>query len=95
MINEIKTFEERKNELLELGKKNDGKITYEEIAEHLKGLEADSDMLDELYNMFVQNGIVIEAADIEDEEDDNDTGEDLLADITQNKDIKINDPVRM
>ena len=95
MINEIKTFEERKNELLELGKKNDGKITYEEIAEHLKGLEADSDMLDELYNMFVQNGIVIETADIEDEEDDTDTGEDLLADITQNKDIKINDPVRM
>ena len=59
MINEIKSFEERKQELLELGKKNDNKVTFEEMAEHLKGLEPDSDSLDELYNMFVQNGIEI------------------------------------
>ena len=38
MINEIKSFEERKQDLLELGKKNDNKVTFEEIAEHLKGI---------------------------------------------------------
>ena len=32
MINEIKTFEERKQELLEIGLKNK-KVTFEEIAE--------------------------------------------------------------
>ena len=48
MINEIKSFEERKQELLELGKKNSNKVTFEEIAEHLKGIEPDSDSLDEL-----------------------------------------------
>ena len=47
MINEIKTFEERKKELIKLGKEN-GKITYEELANALKGLELTSDELDEL-----------------------------------------------
>ena len=55
MINEIKTFEERKEELLALGKKNNNRITFEEIAEHLKGIEPDSDLLDDLYNSFVLN----------------------------------------
>ena len=32
MFGEIKTFEERKKELIELGKKK-GSITYEELAE--------------------------------------------------------------
>ena len=40
----IKTFEERKNKLLELGKKN-GYITYEELASELKGLDIDADLL--------------------------------------------------
>ena len=34
MINEIKTFEERKQELLEIGLKNK-KVTFEEIAEKI------------------------------------------------------------
>ena len=37
MINEIKTFEERKQELLEIGLKNK-KVTFEEIADKLKVL---------------------------------------------------------
>ena len=94
MINEIKTFEERKKELIELGKKTNS-ITYEEIADHLKGLDADSDMLDELYNLFIQNGIeILSSADDDGEEEDDGDG-DLLENITSNKDIKINDPVRM
>ncbi len=92
MINEIKTFEERKKELLEKGKKT-GKITFEEIAEHLKGIDPDNDALDDLYNMFVQNNIEIITQD--EEEDDSDDQNSLFDDIASNKDIKINDPVRM
>jgi len=50
VVNEIKTFEARTKELVELGKKNDNKITFEELAEYLKGLDPDSDSLDKLYN---------------------------------------------
>ena len=37
-INEVKTFDERKEELLVLGKK-EGFITFEQLAEALKGLD--------------------------------------------------------
>ena len=94
MINEIKSFEERKQDLLELGKKNDNKVTFEEIAEHLKGIEPDSDSLDELYNMFMQNGIEIVSNEVTDEEDDEEEDNVIISD-SSNKDIKINDPVRM
>ena len=90
MNNEIKTFEERKQELLEIGLKNK-KVTFEEIAEKLKGIEPDSDLLDDLYNMFVQNGIEIVGADIEDiseeEDDDDDSSTDFLDSVVSNKDI--------
>ena len=96
MINEIKSFEERKDELLALGKNNGNKVTFEEIAEHLKGLEPDSDSLDELYNMFVQNGIEIVSSEVEEDDDeDADDGGEIIIDDNSNKDIKINDPVRM
>ena len=97
MINEIKTFEERKEELLALGKNNNNRITFEEIAEHLKGIEPDSDLLDDLYNSFVLNNIEIVSSDSFDDEDDDTSGGDVdvLEEISSNKDIKINDPVRM
>lgn len=96
MINEIKSFEERKQDLLELGKKNDNKVTFEEIAEHLKGIEPDSDSLDELYNMFMQNGIEIVSSEVNDDtEDDDDDDDGIIINDSSNKDIKINDPVRM
>ena len=97
MTTEIKTMEERKKALIELGKKQDGKITYEQIAEELKGLDIDSDTLDDLYNAFVENKIEIKA----DDDDDTDNGEILtpdsleVEDLTLSKDVKINDPVRM
>ena len=86
MINEIKSFEERKQDLLELGKKNDNKVTFEEIAEHLKGIEPDSDSLDELYNMFMQNGIEIVSSEVNDEPED-DADEDNVI-IINNKNAK-------
>jgi RNA polymerase primary sigma factor len=95
MTKEIKTFEERKQSLLELGKKN-GFITYEQLADELKGLEVDSDSLDDLYNFLVDNSIEI-TADQADENPDDDEDDGLidLDDLALSKDIKINDPVRM
>ena len=58
MINEIKTFEERKLELVKIGKEK-GFITYEELANALKGLDLDADALDDLYNLFNENNIAI------------------------------------
>ena len=53
MVNEIKTIEQRKENLIKKGSEN-GYITYEEMANELKGLELDSDSLDDLYNSLVK-----------------------------------------
>ena len=66
MVEEIKTMDERKEKLLKLGKKQ-GFITYEQLAEELKGLDVDSDSLDDLYNSFVEAGIEIVSEDGEEE----------------------------
>ena len=94
MINEIKTFEQRKTELVKKGKEK-GFITYEELASELKGLELDGDALDELYNLFNENNIAIVS-----EEEGSTGGEShvdkiLLDDNALTKDLTINDPVRM
>ena len=93
-MREIKSFEERKEELVKLGKES-GFITYEQLANVLKGLELDSDSLDELYNVFSENNIAVVS-----EEDANKGGESkqdeiILADDILTKDLNINDPVRM
>ncbi|NLV90641.1 MAG: RNA polymerase sigma factor RpoD [Tenericutes bacterium] len=91
-MNEIKSFELRKKHLIKKGK-NKGYITYEELAEELKGLELDADNLDELYNTFHDMGIevVSEEADSTEEVVAVAGGEDLSVPKT----ISINDPVRM
>ena len=97
----IKTLDERKEELLELGKKK-GFITFEELAESLKGLDVDNDTLDDLYNFFVVNHIEI----ISEEDSSNSDGttpgkvetndeQIILDDAEITKDVNINDPVRM
>ena len=98
-MQEIKTFEERKEELVNIGLQK-GFITYEELAEALKGLEIDNDSLDELYNTFIDNNITVVT-----EEDAEAGGEDIerikeeepviLDDAEITKDVNINDPVRM
>ena len=97
MINEVKSFDERKKTLVEFGKKK-GYITYEELANELKGLDIDADSLDDLYNVLLENGIDIiseeeevggaEAIEIE-------SPDKILEDLGNSKDIKISDPVRM
>jgi RNA polymerase primary sigma factor len=93
MTNEIKTFEERKKALIKLGKDR-GYITFEELADELKGLELDSDSLDDLYNVFHELGIEIVS------EEEGDEGEvfdekDIFKDLSLVKTVSINDPVRM
>ena len=97
---EIKSFEDRKKELVELGQKNNNILTFEQLAEALKGLEIDNDSLDDLYNVLMENGIEVvseAAADgdghgpkMEQEEENL-----VLTDEEITKDININDPVRM
>ncbi len=96
MVGEIKTLEERKNKLITIGKKQ-GYITYEQLAEELKGLEIDSDSLDELYNALTEAEIDIVSEDGSDDDADGAEITDTIQveDLTMSKDIKINDPVRM
>ena len=96
MVGEIKTLDQRKEKLLALGKKQ-GFITYEQLANELKGLDIDNDSLDDLYNTLVEANIDIVS---EDGSDDEASGEEITPDvsvenITLSKDVKINDPVRM
>ena len=94
-VEKIKTLEERKEELLVLGNEK-GYITFEQLADALKGLEIDNDSLDELYTYFVENGINVVS-----EEEGNGAGKVkeeevvILSDEDITKDININDPVRM
>ena len=90
MVEEIKTFEERKQELIKLGKES-GKITYEQLANSLKGLDMDADSLDELYNALNDNHIEVVSDD-----DENDSDQKIILDDNiLTKDLTINDPVRM
>ena len=95
MVAKIKTIEEREEELIKLGKEK-GYITYEVLAEALKGLEVDSDTLDELYTKLVSNGIEIVASEDEQNAGTGKTDEvEILSDEDITKDININDPVRI
>ena len=95
MVEVIKTLDERKAKLIKIGKQQ-GYITYEQLAEQLKGLDIDSDTLDELYNSLVEENIEIVSEDGSDDA----SGEEITQDMsvensTLSKDVKINDPVRM
>jgi len=90
MIEEIKTFEQRKEELIKIGK-GKGNLTYEEIANSLRGLDLDTEALDDLYNTFHDNNIEI----ISEEGPAIDDAKIVLTDTDLTKDLTINDPVRM
>ena len=92
-IQSIKSLEERKIELIELGKEK-GHLTFEDLAAALKGLDIDADNLDDIYNILVENNIEV----ISDDEKSNEVKEEeqiLLTDDEITKDVNINDPVRM
>jgi len=93
MIKEIKSFEERQEELIKKGEEK-GFITYEEIAKALKGLELDPDNLDQLYNILQEKNIDVVS---EGEEGSSLTNADelLKEDLSVSRDVKIDDPVKM
>ncbi len=94
---EIKTLEERIDGLVELGKKK-GIITFEQLADALKGLEIDADSLDNLYNILMENNIaVVSGSEDTGEGGTEKSGDDIviLSDEDITRDININDPVRM
>lgn len=94
-MNEIKTFEERKEELLKKGKEK-GFLTFEELAAALKGLDMDAESLDDLYNFLNENNIEVVADSEIDDGGEGGSEEDLLLeDIEIPKNLSINDPVRM
>ena len=96
-IAEIKTLDERKAELIEEGKKN-GFITFEKLADALKGLELDADSLDGLYNALMEAGINVITEEDANAGSSKDMVEEepiLLSDEDLVKDVNINDPVRM
>ncbi len=93
-MDELKTFESKKEELIKLGKLK-GFITYEELAEKLKGLDLDTDALDDLYNAFHDNGIELISEDIDTTDDTGDGEVLILEDIAIPHTASINDPVRM
>ncbi|MBO6195263.1 MAG: RNA polymerase sigma factor RpoD [Bacilli bacterium] len=89
----IKTMDERKEDLLKLGKK-EGFLTFEQLANALKGLEMDAESLDDLYNFLRDNNIeVVEEG--EDADDGEDIGDLDFDESTLPKNLSINDPVRM
>ena len=76
-IVEIKSLDERIQELIKLGKEQKY-ITFEQIVESLKGLEMDNDSLDEVYNALMESDIQVVA---EGEEDA--TEESVLKDLEE------------
>ncbi len=99
MIEEIKPYEERKKELIAKGTEA-GYITYEQLATSLKGLDLDSDSLDDLYNSLMEANIqVVTDDDLSGEGDGSIDAsgnfDDLLKDSTLAKELTISDPVRM
>jgi RNA polymerase primary sigma factor len=97
-IAEIKSFDERKAELIEEGTKK-GFITFEQLADALKGLDMDADSLDKLYTDLMEAGInVVSEAEAGGEGGPGMMDEEpvvLLSDEDLTKDVNINDPVRM
>ena len=99
-MKEIKSFKEREEELIKEGKEK-GFITYEELANKLKGLDIDNDSLDDLYNTLIENNIAIASeADVDSSENGEvlkktDDEPIILDDEEITKDVNINDPVRM
>ena len=99
-MEQIKTLEERENNLILKGKEK-GFITYEELALELKGLDIDNDALDNLYNKLVENNIAVVAeADVDTANGEarikeKPVEEEILSDEDITKDVNINDPVRM
>lgn len=88
-----KTLEQVKDELIEEGKKH-GVLNYEEVADRLSSFEIEPEEIDEFYEQLEEQGIeIISDDDVSDDDDIIDP--DNLRDLSVPLGVKINDPVRM
>ena len=95
MVNNIKTFDERIKELVALGKEQ-GYLTYEQLAKKTLDLDLDSNALDELYNVLTENQIEVRAEDEEEGGEASLRDEIIIDDVPdESKDMSVNDNVRM
>ena len=95
MVNNIKSFDERIEELVKLGKEQ-GYLTYEQIAKKTIDLDLDSNALDDLYNVLTENKIEVRAEDDEEGGEINLKDEIIIDDVPdESKDMSVNDNVRM
>ena len=95
MVNNIKTFDERIEELVKIGKEQ-GYLTYEQIAKKTIDLDLDSESLDKLYNILTENKIDVRAEDDEDGGEINLKDDIIVDDVPdESKDMSVNDNVRM
>ena len=95
MVNNIKTFEERIEELVNTGK-SQGYLTYEQIAKKTIDLDLDANALDKLYNALSENNIEVRAEDEEGNEPIDLKADLIIEDVPdESKDMSVNDNVRM
>ena len=94
MVNNIKTFEERVQELVNDGKEK-GFLTYEQIAKKTIDLDLDNNSLDELYNILTENQIEVRPEDEEDEPVNLEEDIEVIDIPNESKDMSVNDNVRM
>ncbi|NLI67432.1 MAG: RNA polymerase sigma factor RpoD [Bacilli bacterium] len=89
-----KTLEQVKDELIEEGKKH-GMLNYEEVADRLSSFEIEPEEIDEFYEQLEEQGIEIISDDDDVSDDDDIIDPDNLRDLSVPLGVKINDPVRM
>ena len=94
MVNNIRSFEERVEELVKIGLEQ-GYLTYEQIAKKTLDLDLDSESLDKLYNTLTENNIEVRPE--EDEGGEINLKEEIIIDDVpaESKDMSVNDNVRM
>ncbi len=95
MVNNIKSFDERLKELVKEGKEQ-GYLTYEQIAKKTIDLDLDANALDELYNALTENNIEVRTEDDESGGEINLNDDIIIDDVPdESKDMSVNDNVRM
>ena len=88
-------FEKILEELVKEGKEQ-GYLTYEQIAKKTIDLNLDANDLDKLYNTLMENSIEVRAEDEEGGADINVNDEIIIDDVPdESKDMSVNDNVRM
>jgi RNA polymerase primary sigma factor len=86
---------EELNKLIELGKKQGGSLTYEQVMDALQGVELSPEQIEQVYDQLAQMGIEVLPEDNQAQDLDRAAPEDLEGDLTVPEGISLDDPVRM